>query len=200
VLLKRFPSWLNMRVHRFHSEFVLKNLPESTSSVLDIGCGYGRISREIRKKHPAAKFLGVELCNEFSFAYREEFGECFIGSIQDFQVPQHYDAIIIVTVLMYLNKDELLPTVEKYWSALAPGGVMICVEPAVEYLTVWRRLTGKLFASPTGGVVTHFQKPVLRNLFANLESAIIVDDLSVKLVPGVTLSSLHHGFAISKEA
>ena len=99
---------------------------------------------------------------------------------------------------MYLNKNELQKMVEKYWSMLSPGGVMICIEPATEFLMLWRKLTGKSFASPTGGNVFHFQKNTLKDLFVDLKNARIQDEMSVKLLPGITSSSLHHGFAVAR--
>lgn len=198
VLFKRFPFWLNNHIHRRHRDFILKNMPEPVSDILDIGCGYGRISREIIKKHTAVSISGIELCEDFSIAYRKEFGSCFTGSIQEFQTEKHYDVIVIVTVLMYLNREELAPTVEKYWSMLAPGGVIICIEPAIEFIQLWRRLTGKALASPTGGDVIYFEKHELKDLFTKLEHAVIKDEMSVNLLPGMTFSSLHHGFAVTR--
>ncbi len=198
VLFKRFPAWLNNRIHRKHRDFVLGNLPDTMSSMLDVGCGYGRISREVRNIHPNVSIHGVELCEEFSIAFGEEFNDCFTGSIQGFQSPRCYDAIVVVTVLMYLNRDELVPIVEKYWSMLSPGGVMVCIEPAIEILKIWRQLTGRAFASPTGGSVFHFEKNELKNLFASLDNSMIAADMSVQLVPGVEFLSLHHGFAVRK--
>ncbi|NOX68341.1 MAG: class I SAM-dependent methyltransferase [Gammaproteobacteria bacterium] len=198
VLFKRFPAWLNSRIHRKHRDFVLGNLPDTVSDMLDVGCGYGRISREVRAINSNANIHGVELCEEFAVAFGEEFDECFNGSIQEFQSTKCYDAIVIVTVLMYLRKEELGTIVEKYWSMLSPGGVMICIEPAIEILETWRRLTGKPFASPTGGSVFHFQKNDLKCLFTTLEKSTIIADMSVPLFPGAKFLSLHHGFAVAK--
>jgi len=52
VLFKRFPGWLNQSIHRRHRSFVLRHLPEKASRVLDVGCGYGRMSLEIKQRFP----------------------------------------------------------------------------------------------------------------------------------------------------
>jgi SAM-dependent methyltransferase len=200
VLFKRFPSCLNNQIHRKHRDFILGNLPDHMSSVLDVGCGYGRISREIRKRQPSSLITGIELSEEFSAAYKEEFGSCLNVSVQQFQSTEQYDVIIFVTILMYLGEDELVPTLEKFWSILSPGGVMICIEPAIEFLELWRKLTGRSFASPTGGDVHHFRKNSLTGLFSRLDNSKTTDEMSVTLLPGIGFSSLHHGVVIAKNA
>ena len=199
VLFKRFPSWLNNRIHRKHRDFVLNNMPPHTSSVLDVGCGYGRIARVIRERYPTIPISGIDLSEEFCAAYREEFGTCFNVPIQEFQATKQYDAIIMVTVLMYLDRGELVSVIEKYWSMLSPDGVMICIEPAIEFLQLWRRLTGTSSASPTGGSVNHFQKDSLNSLFSGLNCADVRGEVSVNLLPGIDFSSLHHGVAVVKK-
>ena len=47
VLFKRFPGWLNESVHRRHAAFALRNVPAHASRVLDVGCGFGRMSEAL---------------------------------------------------------------------------------------------------------------------------------------------------------
>ena len=61
VLFKRFPGWLNDSIHRRHVRFIIDNCPPDPSRVLDVGCGYGRISAELARRHPATRFQGVDL-------------------------------------------------------------------------------------------------------------------------------------------
>lgn len=65
VLFKRFPGWLNQSIHRRHRSFVLRHLPEKASRVLDVGCGYGRMSLEIKQRFPEMQFQGIDLCAKF---------------------------------------------------------------------------------------------------------------------------------------
>ena len=179
--------------------FVLNNCPEGTKSILDVGCGYGRISSETGKQLPGVRFQGVDLCTEFAIEYERSIGRCFHGSIQQFYSDEHFDAIIIVTTLMYLNTDEHKTVLLKLWSMLNNGGCIICIEPASEVFTLWRRLTGKASASPTGGTVCHFSHEKLVDMFANLDGAHIKNHESISLLPFLTATAVHHAVAVSKE-
>jgi len=198
VLFKRFPAWLNNHIHKQHVRFVVQNIPQHANQLLDVGCGYGRISKEIKHHHPLLSFTGIELCTEFAAAYEREIGPCFNGAIQDFQPNKHYDVIIIVTLLMYLDGEEHQAIINKLWSILAPGGMMICIEPAIEFLNLWRRLTRTQFASPTGGSVYHFTQPELQGLFTQFDDAELKNSMSVHLLPFLRSTILHHGVAVSK--
>ncbi len=200
VLFKRFPGWLNQSIHRKHLRFVVGNCPANLSSVLDVGCGYGRISLELKSRFPGARYQGVDLSTEFARHYEQNVGPCFNGPIQDFLSDEPFDLILIVTTLMYLNTQEHATVLDRLWSYLNPGGRIVCIEPASELFMNWRRLTGRESASPTGGTIEHFMKQELIDTFAGLDSGRLVDSRSVTLLPFVSTSAVHHAIAIEKEA
>jgi len=199
VLFKRFPGWLNESIHRRHVKFVLQYCSPGAVSILDVGCGYGRISREIAVHRPDSRFQGVDLCTEFAREYEKEVGPCFDGAIQDFHSDERFDSIFIVTTLMYLDAEEHTGTLQRLWSMLDPGGSIICIEPASEFFTLWRRLTGRASASPTGGAIGHFSRQDLADKFVNLDGARIAGTRSITLIPFVAATSVHHGIAILKK-
>lgn len=200
VLFKRFPGWLNAWIHRRHLLFVLANLPAGAQSLLDAGCGYGRISSGVKRRFPAMRFQGIDLSEGFSSAYEADVGPCFCGPIQEFETSERYDAILIVTLLMYLEGTEQGPILERLWSFLRPEGRLIIIEPAVEILHLWRRLTGRQFAAPTGGAVQHFDRAELGRLLLRLPGAALTDTLSLRLVPWVPQTCFHHGVAVERHA
>jgi SAM-dependent methyltransferase len=199
VLFKRFPGWLNESIHRRHTKFVLDNLPVKTGSILDVGCGYGRISGEIGMHISDAQFQGVDLCTEFANEYSNTIGPCFNGPVQEFHSERKFDAIIIVTTLMYLLEGEHRPVLEKLWLLLNQGGRIICIEPASEIFALWRRLTGRPSASPTGGNICHFSLSDLMDKFTCLEGARIINSASVTLLPHIKSTSVHHAVAALRE-
>lgn len=199
VLFKRFPGWLNEHIHRRHVNFVARNCPTTAEELLDVGCGYGRISLELRETYPNLNFYGVDLCKEFADEYERTFGHCYHGPIQDFRTTDHFDVIVIVTTLMYLTKDELADVLAYLWSLLRNDGRLICIEPASEMFVLWRRITGRESASPTGGTVQHFTREQLRNAFSHLDGYRISDIDSVRLIPFSAATSVHHCVAIQKK-
>lgn len=198
VLFKRFPSVINESIHRRHTAFVLQNISTDVKSLLDVGCGYGRISAEIQRQYPSIAFHGVDLCTEFAHAYEKEFGPCFNGPIQSFSTDKRFDVVISVTCLMYLDLAEHRPTLERLWSILNVGGCLVCIEPAIEILQLWRKLTRRTNASPTGGSVHHFHQNELRELCCGLRAAVLQSTISVNLVPFLSSTALHHGVSVRK--
>ena len=64
VICKRFPSLVNEMVHRRHVAFTLRQLcPLPTEgAILDVGCGYGRVAKELVKLYPDLNIEGVDIC------------------------------------------------------------------------------------------------------------------------------------------
>ena len=181
VLFKRFPGFLNNAIHRRHVRFVIDNVPAGATSILDVGCGYGRISMELRLKFPDANFWGIDLCTEFADQYKQHVGMCFNGAVQEYRTDKTFQLIIIVTTLMYLTTAEQVDVLERLWTMLAPGGRIVCIEPASELFSLWRILTGRESASPTGGNVEHFRKQELLDRLEALDSAQVIASESVRV-------------------
>ena len=198
VLSKRFPDWLNQSIHRRHVKFVIENTAPKAAEVLDVGCGYGRISLELAAEFPELSFQGVDLCTDFADEYEKTFGRCFHGPIQDFRSDERFDLILIVTTLMYLTDAEQEEVLQRLWSMLAAKGRIICIEPASELFKLWRRLTGRESASPTGGVVHHFLRRQLEDKFSFLDGGQVVARRSVTIFPFISATAVHHCVAIEK--
>ena len=196
VLFKRFPGWLNERIHRRHVDFVLRHCPAQAASVLDIGCGYGRISAELANERPSLEFQGVDLCTGFARAYEAAVGPCFNGPVQAYTSERRFDCILVITTLMYLSADEQDDVLTRLRGMLAPGGVLICIEPASEIFATWRRLTGRASASPTGGSVAHFPRGVLRDRLLALEGVRLAGEDTIMLLPFCAATALHHAAAV----
>lgn len=198
VLFKRFPGWMNEYIHRRHVGFATKHCPAGARKLLDVGCGYGRISLELRERFPNLEFHGVDLCKEFADEYRRTFGSCYNGPIQSYSTTERFDVIVIVTTLMYLAAEERREVLAYLWSTLNDGGCLVCIEPASELFTLWRRLTGRESASPTGGTVQHFTRQELEQAFSALEGQVRLDTDSVRIVPFLDAVSVHHCVAVEK--
>lgn len=199
VLYKNFPDFLNNSLHDRHIRFILDQLTEHSTSILDLGCGYGRISAEIKKAHPECTIQGVELCDEFAEQFRQEVGECASGTIQDYEPTRNYDVILFITVLMYLAPSEVAHHLHRYWNALQPGGRLICIEPFNNVLIRLRKASDSEALSPTGGDFVHYFKTgELASGLLALPNSKLLQHQKFGIIPLVNVPRLHDGFCIEK--
>jgi hypothetical protein len=109
-----------------------------------------------------------------------------------------YDAILIVTLLMYLDDRQRRALVRRLWPSLNHGGRLLCIEPAVEMVLAANRLTGRRrLAGPTSGV-HQFTREELTALLAAHPGARLIARRSLQLLPGLSLTSLHHCVAVAR--
>jgi len=164
-----------MQVHRRQRDFVLQHVPLATRFLLDVGCGFGRMAGEIHRERPSVEIDGIELCGAFAEAFRERFGKCFDGRLQDYSSNDSYDTIVIVTVLMYLSRQEMPIELTKLWRQLPSGGRLICIEPFPNFMVRWRqRCQSKVFAPTGGSKVVYFGKNELQQLLLALPGARLI--------------------------
>jgi SAM-dependent methyltransferase len=134
VLFQGMPDAANVHFHRGHLNFILDCLKDgkSTMRILDIGCGYGRLSLPLAKEFPRAQISGMDISPNYVKLYRENTKrDAFIGAID--AIPQEtgtFDYIIVVTVLMYLPENILKEVFSGLFAHLNPGGKIILIEPA----------------------------------------------------------------------
>ncbi len=198
VLFKNLPSIFNDRLHRAHVRFLLESLPRGSRSLLDVGCGYGRTAAAIKQEFPALEIEGIELCEEFARAFETTIGPCFHGSVIEFDTDRQYDAITLVTLLMYLDRQQRQEVLAKLWNHLRPGGRMILIEPYLNFLTAWRRKFRVQALAPTGGEVAYFRQSDL----AALVKASVPDAATVRVtrfnMPVSGFPALHLGAVLEK--
>lgn len=165
VLLKNFPYFLNFMIHKKHSCFVLGNIENNDLDILDVGCGYGRLAREIIKLKPNVSIEGIEICQSFSQEFSKNIGPCYNGPVQHYNAEKKYDIIILSTVLMYIPEHELERVIDNIWSHVKVGGRVVCIENTSNILIELRKWMGSRFFVPTGCDVTYFSGERLDSLF-----------------------------------
>jgi SAM-dependent methyltransferase len=198
VLFKRFPGWLNAWLHRRHVRFLLQNLPLRAERILDVGCGYGRVSLAVKRERPHVAIEGVEFCAAFAEQFEKRFGRCYRVPIQEFHPEHRYDAILIVTLLMYLSEADRPRVLSVLWQSLAPGGRLLCIEPAAEIVELESRLLRRREPADATSGVRCFRMAELATILQSLPGASLQGDSSIRLLPGVASSSLHHCVAAEK--
>jgi trans-aconitate methyltransferase len=111
--------------------------------VLDIGCGHGRLADFLREA-PLRDYLGIDLSREAIRRARARHGARLTFAVADFNnwvPPGRYEAIIFSESLNYAAQPAA--TLERFATALAPGGALIVSlhrhrQPGARWWRTWR--------------------------------------------------------------
>ena len=102
----------------------LRHLEVPVKSVLDIGCGLGRLLGTLAAAFPKARAVGVEsspyLCDAMGWE---------AGSLPDFPTVRHYDLVICYDVLSYLNDDPAAESIKTLGQADATCALFRRADP-----------------------------------------------------------------------
>lgn len=154
VLFKGFSHPLNQYLDQGHTRIVaeqlLPHLPKG-AWLLDLGCGYGRISEYIHKVRPDICLTGLD----FTFAYCQRYRnhlKAYAVCADLTRLPLahlRFDAVVAVTALMYIPLEQREMVFTNVFDLLRPGGMMLSIEPGAEYLNMVNRIRPS--SSSTGG-------------------------------------------------
>jgi 2-polyprenyl-3-methyl-5-hydroxy-6-metoxy-1,4-benzoquinol methylase len=133
VLFKGLPDVVNEHLHNWHRNLILKIIENKRKlRILDVGCGYGRLSIPIIEKYPHVDIAGVDISENYVRLYKENTCHpAFVVGIEN--IPSDlgtFDYILCVTVLMYLDDENLGKAVLNLVSHLKPRGKLILIEPS----------------------------------------------------------------------
>lgn len=198
VLFKNLPAGFNDRLHHAHTRFLIDHIPRHAQSLLDVGCGYGRTAVAVKRQFPQLRIHGVELCEEFARAFEASVGPCFMGSVADFETQEGYDAITIVTLLMYLDPQQQRSTLTKLWTLLRPGGRLLLIEPYLNFLTSLRRKLHVRALAPTGGEVFYFRRTEFSDLLSEALPGAMLIRMTRFSMPFSGFPTLHLGAVLEK--
>lgn len=134
VMFSSFPDYINNIFHEWEMSILKKYFPKSPKkiSVLDIGCGFGRLSFPLSREFNNAKFYGVDVSKEYVRFYNSKLkdkGKATVAKINDFDFEdQKFNFIFIVTVLMYLSKKEIIDLSKKIKKITDQDAVVVVIE------------------------------------------------------------------------
>jgi SAM-dependent methyltransferase len=95
-------------------------------SVLEVGCGFGRIAALIRRIRPDASYTGVDLSPTMLTAARERLGfdaDLVEASVLDFKSKRRWGLVIAVEMLMHVPPDQVAAAARKI-DRLAKGHIV----------------------------------------------------------------------------
>lgn len=156
VLFKGFSEPLNRYIHQWHvtilAEHLLPQLARG-ARVLDLGCGYGRLSQELLKIRPDLQITGLDFSSEYCRRYRTAIGASVAcGDLRHLPFRDaSFDSVLSVVALMYVAKEEASQTVDGIMRLLRPGGVVLFLDPSEELLALASRILPSSAARTTGG-------------------------------------------------
>lgn len=102
---------------------VVSKFPANPQRILEIGCGYGRLTREIRARYPDAEVWGLDV----NAAVLEEAGRYdprTTFACGDSIDKTGFDAIYSVALFQHLPDSEKQAYIEQAYTALNPGGIL----------------------------------------------------------------------------
>jgi len=198
VLFKNFPDSFNQAVHQAHLRFLMASMPGDAENMLDVGCGFGRLSLPLKERFTGLSIEGVEFCEEFAREFEKNVGLCFHGSAADFIPQKPYAFITVVTLLMYLDRQQQSALFARLWESLRPGGRLVVIEPYLNMLISLRRMLKLKKFAPTGGHVDYFSRKDLLELLAQIAPVTAISALRFINMPVTGFPRLHIGVCLEK--
>lgn len=155
VLFRGLSEHANGLIGRWHEwlvrELFLPRMPQA-ACVLDLGCGYGRISQVIAAQRADVNIVGQDFAWSYCHQFATTFGNCVNADAAALPFREAvFDGIVAVTCLMYLEGIQLQSALQTLNGLLRPGGVLLAVDPGEELKRLIAAIRGRRAQSATGG-------------------------------------------------
>jgi SAM-dependent methyltransferase len=98
---------------------------DTVGAVLEVGCGYGRVVRELRKTVPAERIYVCDVIDEGARFTASEFGATQIPTDPGPEWDGRFDLIYLLSVYSHLPKSVVADHLRGVYSLLAPGGLLV---------------------------------------------------------------------------
>lgn len=155
VLFRGLSMQSNLLLHEWHAWIVLNvllpRLPQR-SRLLDLGCGYGRLSDVVARARPDIEIVGQDIASGYCRTFANSHGQCVLASAT--QPPFRdacFDGILGITCLMYVPRVSMPDILASLNMLLRPRGVILMLDPGLEMQQVAASVRGRKAKSPTGG-------------------------------------------------
>lgn len=105
----------------------LSRLPLTGSeTVLDVGCGSGRVTAHLCERLPTGSVIGIDLSTDMVEIARETLGghaDIRVGDVLDLELDSPVDAIVSTATFHWIPDHDRL--FAKLWALLRPGGRLV---------------------------------------------------------------------------
>jgi len=155
VLFRGLSVTANSVVDDWHSWLIrqvfLLNLAKG-GRVLDLGCGYGRLSNVIADERSDLVLTGQDIAMGYCRCFKQTIGSCVQADATQLPfIDESFDGILAVTCLMYVAPERIPELLNRLHSLLRPGGILLLLDPGLEVQRLVARVRGTQVSSPTGG-------------------------------------------------
>jgi SAM-dependent methyltransferase len=156
VLCQGLSVVLNDYINKFHIAQVQKwFIPRMCREalVLDLGCGYGRISKVIRELRPDINLFGLDFVLDYCELYRKYINsQSVCGEIQALPFAHaSFDGILAITSLMYVSHEQRLSITKQILELIKPNGYVLFIDPGQELMKAVSMLRPQSTRETTGG-------------------------------------------------
>ena len=123
---------------------LLRRIPLTSQSILEIGCGTGALGQAFKEMKPTAYYVGVELQKEAGEQARERLDRVIIGNVEEVDLSNAnishntYDCIVLGDVLEHLVNPQA--TLKHLCEYLDEKGTIVACIPNVQHWSVIRCL------------------------------------------------------------
>jgi len=132
VLFRHFPELLNDYLHQWTVQLITSHIREGDKNILDIGCGYGRLSIQIREKYPDALLVGLDISPYYAKEYicQVQNGSAILSDSVLLPFKKGgFHIVFEVFSLMYLpDKRRYRQAIQEMLYALSEKGSMLVIE------------------------------------------------------------------------
>ncbi len=122
---------------------VLSMLPKEARTVVEIGCGAGRLTEVYRAINPTVRYLGVEISTEAAQQAATQMDDMIIGNIEDTDVFSELEDILGGSEIDVLVFSDVLEHLLNPWDILAkfrqimsPDGYCVACIPNISNWTI----------------------------------------------------------------
>lgn len=144
VLFKGLTDSANAALHDWHVEVIRSQILSRVKDgglLLDLGCGYGRISAQIRTERPSIASVGQDLSQSYCASFQANGQSAVVADLAACPFKEAvFDACIAITSMMYLPDSRQPMAFREVARILRPGSYFLVVDPGEELRRFLRRV------------------------------------------------------------